>query len=296
MSLGIFPLERNKIMSEKIENSATLQEQLREFRTTHPVKNIASQNHRWNYICCGQGDRVLLLLEGAGAAGEVEFQRILKFEKSRRIISVTYPATAVTMQDLVTGIAAILETENVRKAAVHGHSLGGALAQCFLRAHPEMVSESILANIGVASRRRIRLARIFGYVLSVLPSALIGTMVKSALGRNLSALPEPEREFYREYFAEMVKRYLTKELIINQLRCMFDFIDNYHFRVEDLKFWGGRVLILEAEDDRGWNASERAALKELYPQANVHTFNQGGHLVGMTKRAEYDEVLSNFLD
>ncbi len=93
----------------------------------------------------------------------------------------------------------------------------------------------------------------------------------------------------------MVKLYLTKELIINQLRCMFDFIDNYHFRAEDLKFWGGRVLIMEAEDDRGWNSSERAALKKLYPQAKVHTFNQGGHLMGMTKRAEYDEVLNNFL-
>ncbi len=172
-------------MSEKIENTATLQEQLGEFRITHLVKNMTSQNHRWDYISCGHGNNVLLLLEGAGAAGEVEFQRILKFEKSRRVISVTYPATAVTMQDLVAGIAAIIEAEGAHKIAIHGHSLGGAIAQCFVRAHPEMTNELILANIAVASRRRIRLARVFGYVLSVLPWALIGTMVKTRLA------PEP---------------------------------------------------------------------------------------------------------
>ena len=131
----------------------------------------------------------------------------------------------------------------------------------------ERVSELVLANIGVASALRARLARIFGRVLTVLPATLIGAMANRVLRRNLKILPEPERAFYREYFNEMIRLNLTKRLVVNQCRCMVDFIDNYHFQTEDLQTWGGRILILEAEDDRGWTGSERSALKSLYPKA-----------------------------
>lgn len=279
-----------------VENAVTLEEQLGAFRATHPVKSLTSLGHSWRYISCGEGRDVLLLLEGAGADAEVEFQRILKFQKERRVISVTYPATAFIMQHLTAGIMAILEAEGVRTAAVHGHSLGGALAQCFVRAYPERVSELILANIGVAGARRVMLARILSHVLPVLPGALIGAMVKSMLNRNLSLLREPERVFYREYFSKMVGLCLTKQFIVNQFRCLIDFIDNYQLRTEDLQTWDGRVLIMEAEDDRGWNASERSALKSIYPSAKVHTFSKGGHMVNMTRRDEYDAILKEFLE
>lgn len=278
-----------------VENTVTIEGQLGAFRATHPVKSLTSLGHSWRYISCGEGRGVLLLLEGAGADAEVEFQRILKFQNWRRVISVTYPATAFAMQHLVAGVTAILEAEGARMAAVRGHSLGGALAQCFVRAYPERVSELILANIGVASTRRVMLARIFSHVLPVLPVALIDAMAKSVLSRSLSLLTEPERGFYREYFSKMISINLTKQLTVNQCRCMVDFIDNYQLRTEDLQTWSGRVLILEAEDDHGWNASERSALKSLYPSAQVHTFSKGGHLAGMTKRGEYDAILNEFL-
>ena len=278
-----------------VENTVTLEGQLEAFRAAHTVKSLTSLGHSWRYISCGESKDVLLLLEGAGADAEVEFQRILKFEKKRRVISVTYPATAFAMQHLTAGVMAILDVEGVRTSAVHGHSLGAALAQCFVREYPERVSELILANIGVASTRRVKLARIFGHVLSVLPGALIGPMTNSLLARNMSLLPEPQRVFYREYFSKMVGLYLTKQLIVNQFRCLIDFIDNYPLRTEDLQNWGGRVLIMEAEDDRGWNASEQSALKNLYPGAQIHTFSQGGHMVNMTRRDEYDSILNEFL-
>ena len=282
-------------MPNTVENTVTLEGQLEAFRATHAVKSLTSQGHLWRFISCGEGKDVLLLLEGAGADAEVEFQRILKFQKGRRVISVSYPATAFAMRHLTDGIMAILDAEGVRTAAVHGHSLGAALAQCFVREYPERVSKLILANIGVASARRVKLARIFGHVLSVLPGALIGPMTNSMLTRNLSLLPEPERIFYREYFSKMVGLYLTKQLIVNQFRCLIDFIDNYRLQTEDLQNWGGRVLIMEAEDDRGWNTSERSALKKLYPRAQVHTFSEGGHMVNMTRRNEYDAILNEFL-
>jgi pimeloyl-ACP methyl ester carboxylesterase len=282
--------------TDAVENTVTLEEQLAAFRAAHQVKSLTSLGHLWRYISCGEGRDVLLLLEGAGANAEVEFQRILKFEKKRRVISVSYPETAFAMQHLTAGVMAILEAEGVRTAAIHGHSLGAALAQCFVREYPEKVSELILANIGVAGARRIMLARILSHCLSVLPGALIGPMTKSMLTRNLSLLPEQERAFYREYFSKMVGLYLTKQLIVNQFRCLIDFIDNYPLKTEDLQNWGGRVLIMEAEDDRGWNASERTALKNLYPGAQVHTFSEGGHMVNMTRRNEYDAILNEFLE
>ena len=273
----------------------TLRQHFAAFSLSHPPKTLPVGRHKWTYLSCGRGDHVLLLLEGGGAVADIDFQRILEFEASRRVISVGYPVTATNMSDLVTGIAAVMEAEAVQKAVIYGHSLGGAVAQCFARTYPNRVRELVLANIAVASRWRAAMARLLGVLLPVLPSGLLRKLMKAGLARNLATMEAAEREFYTSFFSEMVDQYLTKEFLVNQFRCLLDFLNHYHFDSGDMTKWGGRILILEAADDRGWNVNERAAMRRLYPQAIVHTFAAGGHLVGFTKRREYDSVLREFL-
>jgi pimeloyl-ACP methyl ester carboxylesterase len=53
----------------------------------------------------------------------------------------------------------------------------------------------------------------------------------------------------------------------------------------------GQVLLILAEDDRGFQSTEREALKASYPGAIVHTFPSGGHLSGFTHPKEFNQVL-----
>jgi pimeloyl-ACP methyl ester carboxylesterase len=269
--------------------------ELKRFRATHAEVSLVSLGHSWRYISSGKGDHALLIFEGSCAIAEAEFQRIFAFEPRCRVVSVSYPATASRMQDLVAGVAAILDSLGLRTAALLGHSLGGALAQCVVRSHPERVSHLLLANIAVAATPRVMGARVLSRLLPLLPEALIRAMLTAALRRNLIALAEPERDFYTDYFSELVHQSISKPLFINQCRCMLDFIENYHFSPDDLNAWRGKTLIIEAADDRGWNAAERAAVRALYPVAQVHTFDHGGHMVGTVLREEYDAVIDSFL-
>lgn len=57
----------------------------------------------------------------------------------------------------------------------------------------------------------------------------------------------------------------------------------------------GQVLLILAEDDRGFMSTEREALKASYPGAMVHSFPSGGHLFGFTHPKEFNQVVDNFL-
>jgi pimeloyl-ACP methyl ester carboxylesterase len=178
---------------------------------------------------------------------------------------------------------------------IHGHSLGGAVAQAYVRAHPDQVRTVALANIGVPSAQRMRLARLLMLLLTLIPGRAARSLFEARIRRNLASLPEEERIFYTHYLAELSSKYLTKGYLLNQLRCMQDFVDRYHLAPQDLLGWPGRILILESQDDTGFTVAERRALRELYPQAQVHTFAAAGHFAGAVRREEYDDVLARFL-
>src|SRR2546430_17005813 len=64
---------------------------LKEFRLTHPYKQLLIGDTKWEYISCGQGEQTLLLLPGALSVGESTFPLIAAFENEFRIIAPSYP-------------------------------------------------------------------------------------------------------------------------------------------------------------------------------------------------------------
>jgi pimeloyl-ACP methyl ester carboxylesterase len=71
---------------------------------------------------------------------------------------------------------------------------------------------------------------------------------------------------------------------------------NYVFTPHDLQDWPGRILLLDADDDPGVRPPMRAALRALYPQAQVHTFHGAGHAPFLSLPDEYFAVVGSFLD
>jgi pimeloyl-ACP methyl ester carboxylesterase len=55
------------------------------------------------------------------------------------------------------------------------------------------------------------------------------------------------------------------------------------------------MLIVVSEDDLYFKADSRAKLRALYPEAEVRSFNSGGHLLAITKRDEYVELVAEFV-
>jgi maspardin len=268
-------------------------EQLLQFRATHPHKHLLVARVDWEYISCGQGKDVMLLLPGGTQLADAFFMIIPDFEEEYRIIVPSYPS-APSMAPLLEGIAAILEAEGIQKVHIIGPSFGGWVAQCFVRRYPDKVATMILNDTSFPRRRRALAGILSLPLLFVLPSRLVFAFLKRELTSLMPALPEKERVFWLAYFQEVLSR-STKEDVLRLWKCAIDLHQHYRFTSNDLVLWPGKVLILDSDDDPAVAASIRAVLKTLYPGAQSHTFHQAGHSPFLTRRTEYLSIVRSFL-
>lgn len=269
-------------------------EQLLRFRSTHPYKHLTVETNIWQYIFCGQGKEALTLLAGGLSIGEAWFQIILALEQEYQIIAPTYPP-ATTMAQLIDGVASILESEGIRQVNLLGASMGGMVAQCFVRRYPEKVSKLILANTMAPNKAYAERLGKSDKRSCLFPIWLMRIFAKYAITKHLSAVASTEREFWRAYFNEFVSLHWSRESILRQNSCVVDFAQNYEFTPNDLANWPGRILIIESDDDRAVGAFNGRLLKDMNPHAQVHTFHNAGHASLITRREEYIATVKKFL-
>ena len=129
----------------------------------------------------------------------------------------------------------------------------------------------------------------------LLPQGVFLTTLKRTYFKLVEPLPTEEREFWRAYFDELYSLRITKEEFMGFLRCAFDYHKNYSFSPDDLKGWPGSILLLESDNDQYFPEVQREKLKALYPQAQVHTFHNGGHTPSIAQRDEYTSIVKKFL-
>jgi pimeloyl-ACP methyl ester carboxylesterase len=272
--------------------------QLKEFRLSHPYKQLTLGDTKWEYISCGQGERTLLLLPGALSVGESMFPLISAFEDEYRIIATSY-ALSLSMTGLCRGLAQILERESLNQAHVFGGSYGGLVAQYFVRQYPAKVRSLILAHTFVLSPKYAKPLWLAGKLFPALPKSLFVPILRLRLDRmllsRLRAAHHPEAEFWRAYLNEAIASNLLKEVFIHQNRCLLDLARQPQFTPDDLNGWRGSILIIESDDDPAIPAKDRALLRSTYPQAQVHTFHNAGHASSILKRKEVVSIIKNFV-
>lgn len=272
---------------------------LKEFRLTHPYKQLMVGETKWEYISCGQGDQTLLLLPGALSVGESTFPLITTLENSYRIIAPSYPLS-LTMTGLCRGLAHILESVGVNQAHVFGGSYGGLVAQYFVRQYPAKARSLILSHTFVLTSKLAKPIWVAGKVFPAFPKRLFASILKLRLDKmllsTLRAVNHPESEFWRAYLDEAIAADLLKEVFMHQNRCLLELVRQPQFTPDDLRGWPGKVLIIESEDDPAITAPDRALLRSTYPNAQVHTFRDAGHASSILKPAEVFSIMRSFLN
>lgn len=272
---------------------------LKEFRLTHPYKQLTVGDTKWEYISCGQGEQTLLLLPGALSVGESTFPFIAGFENEYRIIAPSY-ALSLSMTGLCRGLAHILETEALNQAHVLGGSYGGLVAQYFVRNYPAKVRSLTLSHTFVLTPKLAKPLWLAGKLFPAFPRCLFAPILKFRLNKmllsKLHAANHPEAEFWRAYLNEAIASGLLKEVFIHQNKCLLELAHQPQFTPDDLKGWQGKVLIIESDDDPAIPARDRALLRSTYPKAQVHTFRDAGHASSILKREEVFSVIRSFLD
>ena len=109
------------------------------------TRGLNVDGHHWRYDMAGRGDKALLLLTGGAGEGKPIPDALGPLADDIIVIAPVYPPLA-TIEQLLSGIAWILDREGMARAHVFGASLGGAIAQCLVRRYPDRVQSLMLAN------------------------------------------------------------------------------------------------------------------------------------------------------
>ncbi len=264
-----------------------------QFRADHPVSTAEIEGRTWEYIASGTGGQVILLLVGGLRVADAAWRSIPMLEDEFRVITPTYPA-AVTMAALADGLAGVLRAEGVMQVHVLAGSFGGMLAQVFIRRHPQHVSKLILSTTAVLDDDSVARYKQGLEMFSPLPEGQVKDFAKTMMF-DIIAPPEDMHLFYRAYLEELYSDRLSKDDILSTYHALIDFAENYTLTANDLKGWGGEILILESDDDATFDEKTRAAVRAVYPQARHHVFHGAGHSPGTTQRDLYFQVVKDFL-
>ena len=277
------------VLPEQVERLST-------FRSEHPCKRVTVAGVEWEYISCGDGTKTLLLLTGGLRVAESAFSYIQMFEDSYRVIAPTYPPLR-TMGELVDGVVAILDAEQVPEAFVLGQSYGGAVAQVLIQGYPSRVRKVVLS--GTAPLIAVRWKELLNDLLLAIATLLPERVVLSLFKRILSPLitvQESERAFWEGYLRELFGQRLTKADVLSHLQTTRDVLTNYVYTGGAKSSWCGDVLIVWGENDHLRTERGRKGMLEIYPQAQIHVIAGGGHTVAMSEPAKYAAAVRGFLE
>ncbi|MBA2680757.1 MAG: alpha/beta hydrolase [Ktedonobacteraceae bacterium] len=286
-------------MIEPVQQDDELSQQLSAFRATHTMKHCSVKNTEsmdaidWEYFSSGYGNETLLLLPGVHGRGEAAFQHILRFEQGYRVISPSYPSSVTTIEQIITGLASILQAERIKMVYVVGGSYSGMIAQCLVRSLPEQVKMVVLDHTSPPSISQARLYALYRIVLTVLPISWLRRLLTFFNQRATQEITIGQ-DFWRDYFETLLVS-MSRADYLNRMQVCIDFYRNYTFSPDDLLTWRGKMLIIESDNDAYVSKRQRAVLRALYPKAHVHTFHHTGHAAWANQFEAFFSVIAQFL-
>lgn len=270
-------------------------ERLLKFRSEHPCKRIHVAGAAWEYISCGIGTQVLLLLPGGLRVAEANLGFIQMFEDSYRVIVPTYPPLN-TMDEVVDGIAAVLDAEQVSEVFVLGQSYGGAVAQVLVQRYPSRVKKLVLS--GTAPLIVLWWKKVLNSLLLALATLLPERALMNLFKRSVSSVitvPETERAFWEAYLAELISCRLTRADLLSHFQTSRDVQTKYVYTSGEQSSWMGDVLVIWGENDHLCTERGRSGMLDIYPQAQIHVIAGGGHTVAMSEPLKYAAAVKRFL-
>lgn len=271
-------------------------ERLLKFRSEHPCRHVNVAGVQWEYISCGKGTGTLLLLPGGLRVAEAMFALIQMFEDAYHVIAPTYPPVG-TMEELVDGIATILDAEHAPEAFVLGQSYGGAVAQVLIQRYPSRVKKVVLS--GTAPLIVVRWKKVLNSVLLAVATLLPERVVISIFRRAISSVvtvQESDRAFWEAYLKELLRQRLTKADVLSHFQTSRDAQTKYVYTRGEKSSWSGNVLVIWGENDHLRTERSRRGMLDIYPQAQIHVIAGGGHTVPLSEPGKYAATVKGFLD
>ena len=275
-----------------VEDQDPLADRFTTFRHDYPYRETSCRGSLWRYRAGGAPDHpTVLVLPGATLVPDPLFVVVQALGRQHRVIAPAYPP-AGTMADLVAGVTAVLDAEQVATAHVVGSSFGGYVAQCLVRAHPERVDSLVLAQTGVRHFIGPVPLVLLHAVLRVAPAWLVRSFTWRTWQTLLADIGR-DQQFWMALLRDILDHQLTKAHLVAVLAAIGDFTGHHRPMPGDLE-WKRPVLVLQSEHDRAF-ASQANEIRAVYPTAAFQIVAGAGHGALFTHTDQYIDLLQAFL-
>ena len=266
------------------------------FKETHSIRSadfsVSGRIQRWSWLDAGSGDRTILLLPGFLGRADTCFPYILALEPHFRILSFTYPPSTGSVDALCDGMITVMDELHISRVNVLGGSYSGYLAQVLVRRNPDRMNSLILTHTGLPDNKHARTAVICLFLAYLMPFQLFRRAM--LLSRYLYfPRTTDSSSFWRGHFEQVISQQ-SRESMLNRFRLMCDFHQNYHFDIKDLAGWPGQMLIMEMGRDDMTTPADQAAMRGLYPQAEVRVFPYTEHMDSVDQPEQQISVIKGF--
>ena len=265
----------------------TVLNSLSDFRKT-PTQSLDYEGNSWKYLVTGKGKESILFLHGMAGNYDFWWQQISALKDDYRIVSVTYPPVS-NLAEMCKAIIAILDKNNIKEINVVGSSLGGYFAQYLLATYPNRVKKAVFGNTfppnDLLEKQNSKLV----VVAKVVPEWLMMYFLRQGLYKNV--IPAAQNDpLAKAVLVENTYGRMSKTQFVARYNCVID-----KFQPNNDPQKQKNIMIFEADNDPLVPIELRTKLKQLYPQAQVHTFHGKGHFPYLNATFEYNAALKQFL-
>lgn len=279
------------------------------FIEEHPIKILRIDNIAGKYVLGGKSSVGFLIFSGGGQDMYSSYDLIEAYEDKYKVISLSITGFS-DLKTFFTFINRILEKEKINKVIVYGLSLGGFIAQHYVKSNREKVTKLILSHTATTKskpviKKVIIPGKILYFFLPIVPLKLFRYLVKKNAGRIQAG---------HSNILDLWKKYASKSCLEKRAefsnRFGLDFLNreylNSFYRLgvdmekEEKKWnkdifpnWSKNVFIIKAADDP--LAQDDGMLKKYYPKAKEFIFNGTGHLTPFIQSEKLIKEITDFI-
>ncbi|MDA1317459.1 MAG: alpha/beta hydrolase [bacterium] len=274
------------------------------FLQNHPRKYI---RNKFSYIVGGTSKTAFLIFPGSGENDYSCYNLIDHFEKKYKAIAVNY-LNLTSLNEFFEVVQTILKKEKIDSVILYGLSLGGFLAQSYIRKYG-MTKALILSHTGTIRSPSIRKSvirplKIIAPFVRYIPPKLFKFILKRVMLRaqlRKENINDLYAQFAPLYIIKRSKEYgkrfenpLSDKAFIQSVTFLGLSMEKEELSHEALYDDSDRILIFKTDNDP--LAQDDGLLNEYYPHATEHVFTITGHLTPFIQTDTYMKTIDEFLE